>query len=72
MMTAEQNRRLHALDDVRAGLAAIIRCLKKQIAVEGVGDLSEGFSALVYEPAHQVLLGVESSRAPEVNIPTPW
>jgi transposase len=33
MMTAEQNRRLHALASVRPGLAAILRCLKKQIAV---------------------------------------
>jgi transposase len=33
MMTAEQNRQLQALESVRAGLAAIIRCLKKQIAV---------------------------------------
>jgi hypothetical protein len=37
--------------------------------VEGVGDLSDG-SPLAYEPAHQVcLLGVEFSRAPEVNPP---
>jgi len=33
MMTAEQNRQLQALESVRAGLAAIIRCLKKQISV---------------------------------------
>ncbi len=33
MMTAEQNRRLQALESVRAGLSAIIRCLKKQIGV---------------------------------------
>jgi transposase len=28
-----QNRQLHALDGLRTGLAAIVRCLKKQIAV---------------------------------------
>lgn len=33
MMTAEQNRQLQALESVRAGVAAIIRCLKKQISV---------------------------------------
>jgi len=33
MRTAEQNRRLQALESLRAGLSAIIRCLKKQIAV---------------------------------------
>jgi transposase len=33
MMTAEQNRQLQALESVRAGLAAVIRCLKKQISV---------------------------------------
>ena len=33
MMTAEQNRRLHALESVRAGLSVIVRCLKKQIGV---------------------------------------
>lgn len=33
MMTAEQNRRLHTLDSLRAGLAAIIRCLKKPIVL---------------------------------------
>jgi hypothetical protein len=39
------------------------------VDLEGVGDLSDGFP-LVYEPAHPVcLLGVEFSRAPEVNPP---
>jgi transposase len=33
MMTAERNREYHALESVRAGLVAIMRCLKKQIAV---------------------------------------
>src|SRR6266446_8030188 len=33
MMTAEQNRQLQALESLRAGLAAIIRCLRKQIAM---------------------------------------
>lgn len=33
MMTAERNREYHALESVRAGLVAIRRCLKKQIAV---------------------------------------
>lgn len=33
MMTAEQNLQLQALESIRAGLAAIIRCLKKQIGV---------------------------------------
>jgi transposase len=33
MMTAEQNRQLQVLESVRAGLAAIIQCLKKQISV---------------------------------------
>src|SRR5713226_433573 len=33
MMTAEQNRRLQALESVRAGLSVIVRCLKKQIGV---------------------------------------
>jgi transposase len=31
MMTAEQHRQVQALESVRAGLAAIVRCLKKQI-----------------------------------------
>jgi transposase len=33
MMTAEQNRQLQSFESVRAGLAAISRCLKKQISV---------------------------------------
>lgn len=44
MMTAEKNRRPHALESVRAGLVTIIRCLKKQIAV-----LDKEIAALIRE-----------------------
>jgi transposase len=44
MMTAERNREYHALESVRAGLVAVVRCLKKQIVV-----LDKEIAAVVQE-----------------------